>query len=296
MNLIRSYTSNIRKKEFPETITKISGEYFYYDNLESLKLPNKLKEIGEYAFHNYRALKSINIPASVNTIASNAFVECDNLTIIYISKPKETIQNGPWGAVNAKIVWDCGKKYMTIAEKKEWDKTAVPENMFYWKSDNPNNIDYHTIIGYKKDIENYTILRYPTRCQAIEENLEYESRVLNENNQETIRAFTENIKKIEYPDTIIAMATAKTYMTGFRNNKIESIRLPKNLKLLDNKFFWEYYNLKNIYIYKDIEYIGNEALCSSITTIRMQGKAGSIMGAPWGARHATVNWNCDSEQ
>lgn len=296
VSLIRSYTSNIKKKEFPETITKISGEYFYYDNLESLKLPNKLKEIGEYAFCNYRALKSINIPASVNTIASNAFVECDNLTIIYISKPKGTIQNGPWGAVNAKIVWDCGKEYMTIAEKKEWDKTAVPENMFYWKSDNPNDIEYHTIIGYKKNIENYTILRYPTRCQAIEENLEYESRVLNEDNQETIRNFTRNIKKIEYPDTIIAMATAKTYMTGFRNVEIESIRLPKNLKILDNKFFWEYYNLKNIYIYKDIEYIGNEALCGSITTIRMQGKADSISGAPWGAYKATVNWNCDSEQ
>ena len=294
VNLIRSYTSNIRKKEFPETITKISGEDFYYNNLESLRLPNKLKEIGEYAFRNYRALKSINIPASVNTIASNAFLECDNLTIIYISKPKETIQNGPWGAVNAKIVWDCGKEYMTIAEKKEWDKTAVPENMFYWKSDNPNDIEYHTIIGYKKNIENYTILRYPTRCQVIEEDSEYESRML-KNDQETVRNFTRNIKKIEYPDTIIAMTVVKTDMRGFINNKIESIRLPKNLKLLDDNVFWLYNNLKNIYIYKDIEYIGNYALSSSITTIRMQGEAGSIKGAPWGAYNATVNWNCDSE-
>ena len=296
VNLIRSYTSNIRKKEFPETITKISGEDFYYNNLEFLKLPNKLKEIGEYAFYNYRALKSINIPASVNTIDPKAFVKCNNLIGIYISKPKGTIQNGPWGAANAKIVWDCGKEYMTIAEKKEWDKTAVPENMFYWKSDNPNDIEYHTIIGYKKNIDNYTILRYPTRCQVIEEDSEYESRMLNENNQETIRNFTRNIKKIEYPDTIIAMTIAKTDMRGFINNKIESIRLPKNLKLLDDGFFWLYNNLKNIYIYKDIEYIGNGALSSSITTIRMQGEAGSIKGAPWGAYNATVNWNCDSEQ
>lgn len=296
VNSIRSYTSNIKKKEFPETITKISGEDFNYNNLESLRLPNKLKEIGKYAFRNYRALKSINIPASVNTIASNAFLECNNLTGIYISKPKGTIQNGPWGAVNAKIVWDCGKEYMTIAEKKEWDKTAVPENMFYWKSDNPNDIEYHTIIGYKKDIENYTILRYPTRCQAIEEDALYASRMLNENNPETVRDFTRNIKKIEYPDTIIIMATAGTYMSEFRHGKIESIRLPKSLKTLEDGFFWEYYNLKDIYIYKDIEYIGNHALNSSITTIRMQGEAGSIKGAPWGASDATVNWNCDSEQ
>ena len=293
---IRSYTSNIKKKEFPETITKISGENFHYNNLESLKLPNKLKELGDCAFRDCRALKSIIIPASVNTIASNAFLECNNLTRIYIPKPKGTIQNAPWNAVNAKIVWDYGKEYMTIAEKKEWDKTAVPENMFYWKSDNPNDIEYHTIIGYKKDIENYTILRYPTRCQVIEEDAVYESRMLNENNPETVRDFTRNIKKIEYPDTIIIMTSVGTYMRGFRNEKTESIRLPKSLKILDDGFLRRFYNLKNIYIYKDIEYIGDYALSSSITTIRMQGKAGSIIGAPWGADNATVNWNCDSEQ
>ena len=299
VNLIRSYTSNIKKKEFPETITKISGEGFYYNNVESLKLPNKLKEIGEFAFYHYSALKSINIPASVNTIDPKAFVECNNLIGIYISKPKGTIQNEPWGAVNAKIVWyyvGYGKEYMTIAEKKEWDKTAVPENMFYWKSDNPNDIDYHTIIGYKKNIENYTTLRYPTRCQKIEEDVLYASRMLNENNPETVRDFTRNIKKIEYPDTIIIMATTKTYMSEFRHGKIESIRLPKSLKILDDGFFSMYDNLKNIYIYKDIDYIGKYALKSSITTIRMQGKADSISGAPWGAYNATVNWNCDSEQ
>ena len=296
LRLIRSYTSNIRKKEFPETVTEISGECFFYDNVEYLKLPKSLRKIGEYAFCNYRALKSINIPASVNTINSKAFAECNNLTRICISKPKGTIQNGPWGAVNAKIVWDYGKKYMTIAEKKEWDKTAVPENMFYWKSDNPNDIEYHTIIGYKKNIDNYTILRYPTRCQAIEEDPVYESSMLNENNPETVRDFTRNIKKIEYPDTIIIMTSVGTYMRGFRNEKTESIRLPKSLKLLDDSVFSHYNNLKNIYIYKDIEYIGNHALSSSITTIRMQGKADSISGAPWGAYNATVNWNCDSEQ
>ena len=293
---IRDYTLNIKKKEFPETVVEISGGSFYYKNLGLLKLPKSLKKIGEYAFYNYRELKSINIPASVNTIDPKAFVKCNNLIGIYISKPKGTIQNGPWGAANAKIVWDCGKEYMTIAEKKEWDKTAVPENMFYWKSDNPNDIEYHTIIGYKKNIENYTTLRYPTRCQVIEEDSEYENRMLNKNDQETVRNFTRNIKKIEYPDTIIAMTIAKTDMRGFINNEIESIRLPKNLKLLDDGFLWLYNNLKNIYIYKDIEYIGNGALSSSITTIRMQGEAGSIKGAPWGAYNATVNWNCDSEQ
>ena len=293
---IRDYTLNIKKKEFPETVVEISGGSFYYKNLGLLKLPKSLKKIGEYAFYNYRELKSINIPASVNTIDPKAFVKCNNLIGIYISKPKGTIQNGPWGAANAKIVWDCGKEYMTIAEKKEWDKTAVPENMFYWKSDNPNDIEYHTIIGYKKNIENYTTLRYPTRCQVIEEDSEYENRMLNKNDQETVRNFTRNIKKIEYPDTIIAMTVVKTDMRGFINNEIESIRLPKNLKLLDDDVFWLYNNLKNIYIYKDIEYIGDYALSSSITTIRMQGKADSISGAPWGAYNATVNWNCDSEQ
>ena len=321
---IRSYTSNIKKKEFPETVTEISGESFYYNNVESLKLPKSLKKIGDYAFSYYSKLGGINIPKGVNTIGKYIFRNCSclssisisgninqinehafdryrwddtfDVSIIFIKGAKNSIKGAPWGAENAKIVWDCGKEYMTIAEKKEWDKTAVPENMFYWKSDNPNDIEYHTIIGYKKDIENYTILRYPTRCQAIEEDALYASRMLNENNPETVRDFTRNIKKIEYPDTIIIMANAGTYMSQFRHGKTESIRLPKSLKTLEDGFFGEYYNLKDIYIYKDIEYIGKYALNSSITTIRMQGEAGSIKGAPWGAYKATVNWNCDSEQ
>ncbi len=322
--LVREYTSNIKKKEFPETVVEISGGSFYYNNLESLKLPKSLKKIGDYAFSYYSKLGGINIPKGVNTIGKYIFRNCSclssisisgninqinehafdryrwddtfDVSIIFIKGAKNSIKGAPWGAENAKIVWDCGKEYMTIAEKKEWDKTAVPENMFYWKSDNPNDIEYHTIIGYKKNIDNYTILRYPTRCQVIEEDSEYESRMLNENDQETVRNFTRNIKKIEYPDTIIAMTVVKTDMRGFINNEIESIRLPKNLKLLDDDVFWLYNNLKNIYIYKDIEYIGDYALSSSITTIRMQGKADSISGAPWGAYNATVNWNCDSEQ
>ena len=322
--LVREYTSNIKKKEFPETVVEISGGSFYYNNLESLKLPKSLKKIGDYAFSYYSKLGGINIPKGVNTIGKYIFRNCSclssisisgninqinehafdryrwddtfDVSIIFIKGAKNSIKGAPWGAENAKIVWDCGKEYMTIAEKKEWDKTAVPENMFYWKSDNPNDIEYHTIIGYKKDIENYTILRYPTRCQAIEEDALYASRMLNENNPETVRDFTRNIKKIEYPDTIIIMANAGTYMSQFRHGKTESIRLPKSLKTLEDGFFGEYYNLKDIYIYKDIEYIGNYALNSSITTIRMQGEAGSIKGAPWGAYNATVNWNCDSEQ
>ena len=45
----------------------------------------------------------------------------------------------------------------------EWDKKAAPEDIFIWKSDDPNNADYGVVIGYKKNVDNYTILRFPSR-------------------------------------------------------------------------------------------------------------------------------------
>ena len=60
-------------------------------------------------------------------------------------------------------VSDSEKKF----DATEWDKKAAPEDIFIWKSDDPNNADYGVVIGYKKNVDNYTILRFPSRCTKI---------------------------------------------------------------------------------------------------------------------------------
>ena len=48
--------------------------------VEEIVLPNTIKEIDDYAFYYYVALKSLSIPSSVERIGDSAFYGCDNLT------------------------------------------------------------------------------------------------------------------------------------------------------------------------------------------------------------------------
>ena len=49
--------------------------------LESINIPDKVLNIGDYAFKGRRRLTSIVIPESVIWIGDEAFEGCDNLTI-----------------------------------------------------------------------------------------------------------------------------------------------------------------------------------------------------------------------
>ena len=81
-----------------EGVTKI-GDYalHYRKNMTSIVLPEGLKEIGR-AFQN-SGLTSIYIPNSVDTIASDAFMNATSLQQIQIDKEPGSITGSPWGAI-----------------------------------------------------------------------------------------------------------------------------------------------------------------------------------------------------
>ena len=58
-------------------------EFYLADTfIENFIVPQKITEIGEFAFFRCSKLNSITIPDSVNSIGQFAFAECSNLTII----------------------------------------------------------------------------------------------------------------------------------------------------------------------------------------------------------------------
>ena len=81
-----------------EGVTKI-GDYalHYRENMTSIVLPEGLKEIGS-SFQN-SGLTTIYIPNSVDTIASDSFLNAANLTQIQIDKEPGSIVGSPWGAI-----------------------------------------------------------------------------------------------------------------------------------------------------------------------------------------------------
>ena len=67
---------------FPLYLTTIEDEAFEGCTFKSVKLPETLQSIGENAFAYSSTLEEIYIPSGCQTIASSAFTECSNLTII----------------------------------------------------------------------------------------------------------------------------------------------------------------------------------------------------------------------
>lgn len=73
-------------------------------SLNSITFSN-IRRIHTTAFNNCKALTSIDIPSTINSIAANAFNGCTNLTSITIHKPQNSVVGAPWGATNATVTW-----------------------------------------------------------------------------------------------------------------------------------------------------------------------------------------------
>ena len=78
----RDHTDKFNRVVIEEGITGIGSYNFYYlNNLKSVKLPSSLKTIGSYAFGNSRYLTDIEIPYGVESIGKWAFFETGITTI-----------------------------------------------------------------------------------------------------------------------------------------------------------------------------------------------------------------------
>lgn len=76
------------------TVTSIDENVFSKEKyLQSIIIPNSVKEIGNHAFAHCGQLKSVYIPSSVKEIGDNAFESCPNLQSVTISEGVNIIGN-----------------------------------------------------------------------------------------------------------------------------------------------------------------------------------------------------------
>lgn len=85
-------------------ITAISDCAFSYAKLGKITIPDTVVSIGSCAFECCDLLKEIEIPSSVTTIDSDAFLDA-GLTKITVNAPENSIAGAPWGATNATVIW-----------------------------------------------------------------------------------------------------------------------------------------------------------------------------------------------
>ena len=73
-------------------------------------IPENVREIADFAFHDHDEIKKINLPSNVAYIGENAFSDCDNLETVRADNP--AIEAGADAFVFTK--WAEGKKWLTL--------------------------------------------------------------------------------------------------------------------------------------------------------------------------------------
>lgn len=84
-NCFRGF-QQLNKIKLPNSITEI-GEFAFKDcaELASVEISNSVTKIGEYAFNGCGNLVSVKIPNSITEIGSRAFTDCTGLTSVELS-------------------------------------------------------------------------------------------------------------------------------------------------------------------------------------------------------------------
>ena len=86
---------NIVSIKLPKGLLIIPDEIFsHFDKLETITLPNSVREIGANAFLGCTSLKSVNLNNGLRSIGSNAFAECGNLSTVSIPESVYVIGTG----------------------------------------------------------------------------------------------------------------------------------------------------------------------------------------------------------
>ena len=102
----------IRKCNMPNRIKEIGDFAFYYDQNLNIELPTSLKTIGDQAFRYCAQLAIDTIPASVKTIANRAFANCTKIsTITFLGTPVSIDANTFVGCTNLttiRVPWSSG--------------------------------------------------------------------------------------------------------------------------------------------------------------------------------------------
>lgn len=118
-NLILMYAGGSKQKSYtlPDYITSVANYAFCRaENLETIILSNRLKEIPYGAFEGSSKLKEIKIPEGIGVIGGNAFWDCINLQKVYFPQSLTKIEDSVFANV-----WSITDIYYA-GSQEEWEK------------------------------------------------------------------------------------------------------------------------------------------------------------------------------
>ena len=226
-------------------IKAIGDGAFEEKNLKSVKIPNSVTSIGNFAFRSIRGLKTVTIPDTVTYIGSQAFFGDSQLQSITLPVALKEIGYGPFG-------WCTGLKSIELSTENPYFE--IKDNMLIEKATRK--------LVYYLDAAKGT-LEIPDGILEIGDNAFENNKGLTEiiipNSVKEITgsAFNgcQNLAKITLPEGL----TQIDYYTFERCAKLESLVIPNGVKSIGSNAFEDCKNLKELVIPASVTQIMDNA-------------------------------------
>lgn len=277
---LTKYTGDETTIVIPEGVTKIDSWVFENKLVETIYLPDSLKEISSLAFYNCSKLREITIPPNIKEIGPQVFMNCNSLTDITI--PQSVVYLGQY------VFQGCSKlENITIESNCLINVDMFTETKWLEsRKEEPFIIMNDTLLTGK----NSGAIEVPLGIKRIGENAFYGTNITSASLPSTLLSigsnafsncvslaevkFTKGLKEIgsnafssctkltnvTLPNTIEKLGTG----TFFNCTALQQISLPEELKSLPESIFLRCKKLESITFPKSLQTIGNEALKSTL--------------------------------
>ena len=264
---------SIKKIKLQQKLTIIEDNTFSgCTSLESIDFPQNLDEIGVSAFSNCESLKEVNLPDDISNIEYEAFRGCMNLSKVKLPQNIKSI------------------------DKTSFNGTAFINKI---KADENGCIYYGNVLLKCLSLKEHIDVKNTTRIimgGAFEDNKKIKEVILPEgiigigdyvfkgcDNLESIN-LSSNIERIgmdsfENTKYLNNMSTDEygckyvgNLLLAYVDREINEIKIKEGTKLIAGNVFYNTENIKEIYIPKSVQYIGDQAfsMCSNIEKVEFE--------------------------
>ena len=217
------------------------GFFSNFSQLETVSLPDTIKDLGKQSFYWCRRLKTVKLPASLEKLGENAFFYCDSLEKLEIPDRVEKLESG--------AVSDC-KSLKSL--KLPANLKMIAPSAFYDCSSLKN-------VAIPKSVESvgYSAFSY---CTALE-SIEFPDSIKTTYNEYG------NIESYGLYDAIF-----------YGCSSLKNVKLPKDLGIITESMFEGCTSLKTIELPSGITKIEEEAFkdCYSLSKIKLSDKITEI--------------------
>ena len=261
--------SSLTAVEIPNSVTSI-GWYAFYEctGLTSVTIPNSVTSIGHYAFTGCSSLTSITTPNSITSIGNGAFTGCSSLTSIYVpcgemERFKQLLKNDSrvkYEPVPYTITITAENGSVIYPQTKCDDMllTATPDYGYHFKQWSDGNTDNPRTIELRQDTTFEAIFavdKYGTCGDNLQLTWRYDTgnqtlTISGEGDLTTnMRYGVEAVKEMK--ELVIEDGVGVIGNEAFANIKtLNTITLGKDVRKLQERVFYNCYNLTAIYNYR----------------------------------------------